>query len=370
MKSISCAIFAQICEISVLAKMQYQTSTHITGFALIPKFNMLALTAAIEPLRVANYLAGEILYDWYFVSGSGGTIKASNGMSIETDSVTGDKRKWNSIIVCGSWNVENYEDGQLFNWLRLQDNYGVTLGGMCMGAYVLAKAKLLSGYDATVHWSWIPGFKEQYPNVALKEQLFVIDRNRVTSAGGTAGIDMMLHLIEKHHGVQLTQEVAEQILHDPIREAESSQRKVRLGNRKSLHPTIRECIILMENNLEEVLPIPYIAKVMGVSQRKLERLFRQYLGTSAIGFYRILRLQFSRALLTQTSMSIREISLASGFPSFSHFAKSFTEEFGNNPSQYREAWPVSESVPRWPGMSSSLIKFRNVAKAFNNPPQE
>lgn len=350
--------------------MQYQTSTHITGFVLIPKFNMMALTTAIEPLRVANYLAGEILYDWYFISGSGGTVKASNGMSIETNSISEDKRKWNSIIVCGSWNAEHCEDGHLFNWLRLQDNYGVTLGGMCMGAYVLAKAKLLSGYSATVHWSCIPGFKEQYPHVTLKEQLFVIDRNRVTSAGGTAGIDMMLHLVERQHGVQLAQEVAEQILHDPIREQESAQRKIRLGNRKSLHTTIRECIILMENNLEEVLPIPYIANVMGVSQRKLERLFQQYLGISVIGFYRILRLQFSRVLLTQTSMSIREISLASGFPSFSHFAKSFTREFGKNPSQYREAWPVSESMPRWPGMSSSLTKFRKLAKASNNPSPE
>ncbi len=350
--------------------MQSQNSAFITGFVLIPKFNMMALTTAIEPLRVANYLAGETLYDWRFISGSGGTVKASNGMSIETDSINEDKRKWNSIIACGSWNAEHHRDERLFSWLRLQDNYGVTLGGMCMGAYVLARAKLLSGYTATMHWSCIPGFKEQYPNVTLKEQLYVIDRNRVTSAGGTAGIDMMLHQIEKHHGVQLAQEVAEQILHDPIREQESAQRKIRLGNHKTLHPTIRECIILMENNLEEVLPIPYIANVMGISQRKLERLFRQYLATSAIGFYRILRLHFARVLLTQTSMSIREISLASGFPSFSHFAKSFTRQFDKNPSQYREAWPVSESTPRWPGMSSSLIKFRNVAKGFNSSSQD
>jgi len=350
--------------------MQPQSSVHMTGFVLIPKFNMMALTTAIEPLRVANYLAGENLYDWCFISDTGGSVKASNGMSIETDSINNDIRKWNSIIVCGSWNAEQYKNEHLFSWLRLQNNYGVTLGGMCAGAYVLAKAKLLSGYNATMHWSWIPGFKEQYPRVTLKDQLFVIDRNRMTSAGGTTGIDMMLYLIESHHGVQLAQEVAEQILHGPIREQDLPQRKTRIGNQKILHPTIYECIVLMENNLEEILPIPYIANILGISQRKLERLFQKYLDTSAVGFYRILRLQFARVLLTQTSLSIREISIASGFSSFSHFSKSFTMQFDKNPSEYREAWPDSDSMPSWPGMSSSLIKFRSMARGINNPTKE
>ncbi|MCP4188478.1 MAG: GlxA family transcriptional regulator [Gammaproteobacteria bacterium] len=345
--------------------LHHRSSPHVTGFVLVAKFNMMALTTAIEPLRIANYLAGENLYEWYFVSATGGSVEASNGMSIETESIVNDARKWNVIIVCGSWNAEHYEDEHLFGWLRLQDNYGITLGGMCMGAWVLARARLLSGYNATLHWSCIPGFKEQFPRVNLKEQLFVLDRNRITCAGGTAGIDMMLYLVEKHHGMQLTQEVAEQILHDPIREADSAQRKVRVGTQKTLHPMIRECIILMESNLEEVLPIPYIADVVGISQRKLERLFQQYLDTSAISFYRILRLQFARVLLTQTSMSIREISMASGFPSFSHFAKSFTRQFDKNPSKYREAWPVSQTMPTWPGMSSSLVKFKCLADVFN-----
>jgi len=351
-------------------KMQSQPPVHMTGFVLIPKFNMMALTTTIEPMRVANYIAGKQLYDWSFISHTGGPVKASNGMSIETDSISNDKRKWSSVIVCSSWDGEHFEEKHLCSWLRLQDNFGVTLGGMCMGAYVLAKARLLSGYNATMHWSCIPGFKERYPHVMLKEQLFVIDRNRMTSAGGTAGIDMMLHQIENHHGVQLAQEVAEQILHGPIREQDLPQRKTRIGNQKMLHPTIFECIILMENNLEEILPIPYIANILGVSQRKLERLFQKYLDTSAVGIYRILRLQFARVLLTQTSLSIREISLASGFSSFSHFSKSFTRQFDKNPSEYREAWPDSESMPIWPGMSSSLIKFRSMAKGFNSPTKE
>ncbi len=350
--------------------MPSKSSAHVIGFLLIPKFNMMALTTTIEPLRVANYITGESLYTWHFISDFGGPIIASNGISIQTNSINDNNQKWNSIFVCGSWNAEHYENKHLFSWLRLQANYGVTLGGMCMGTYILAKAKLLSGYHATMHWSCIPGFKEQYPHIILKEQLFVIDRNRMTSAGGTAGIDMMLHQIESYHGVQLAQEVAEQILHYPIREQDFPQRKTRIGNQKVLHPALRESIILMENNLEEILPIPYIAKVIGISQRKLERLFQKYLDISAIGFYRILRLQFARVLLTQTPMSIREISIASGFLSFSYFAKSFTKQFNKNPSKYREAWPVSESMPSWPGMSSTLIKFRNIAKNLNKSSKE
>ena len=91
-------------------------------------------------------------------------------------------------------------------------------------------------------------------------------------------------------------------------------------------------------------------------------MFKRYTNTSAIGFYRTLRLHFARVLLTHTAIPIREVSVASGFSSFSHFAKSFIDQFGKRPRDYRQAWPEADKGPDWPGMSASLGKFADTAQ--------
>ena len=180
------------------------------AFVLIPRFNMTALTCALEPLRIANYISGRTLYEWRFLSAEGGTVLPSNDMPLATGPLNHDDFRWDAVFVCGSWFAEHYENRALFNWLRRQDSLGIVLGAMCIGSYVLARAKLLSGYRVTLHWSCIQGFAERYPHIHTDEQLFVIDRNRITTAGGTAGIDLMLYDIQQRHGSQLALEVADQ----------------------------------------------------------------------------------------------------------------------------------------------------------------
>ena len=196
------------------------------------------------------------------------------------------------------------------------------------------------------------------------DRLYVIDRNRTTIAGGTAGLDMMLHDIMERHGQQLALEVAEQIVHT-IREPNEPQRKSLGGTQKVLHRILRQAVALMENNLEEPLYIPDLARTVGVSQRKLERLFNKHMGISVVGFYRVMRLEFARVLLTNTSLAIREVSVACGYSSLSHFAKSFVAQFGKRPRDYRESWPESEPIPDWPGTPASLTKFAHAAQRWN-----
>lgn len=332
------------------------------AFVLVPRFNMMALMATIEPLRIANYLTGATLYRWQFVSSAGGPVTASNGLPIATDGLPDDVPPDAIVYVCASWGAEHFEDRALFAWLRKLERRGVHLGAMDFGAYVLARAGLLSGERVAVLWHGIRAFNEAYPDIQAEERLFLVDERRSTIAGGTAGLDAMLHDIAQRHGSRLAHEVADHVLHYPIRNAESDQRRAMGGSEKTLNRLMRAAVRLMEENVEEPLPIPEIARRLGVSQRKLERSFARYMKSSAIAYYRTLRLQHARVLLTNTNMSVREISIACGYASLSHFAKSFFEQFGIRPRDCRDAWPEADPAPVWPGLSTSLNRLTAVAE--------
>lgn len=331
-------------------------------FVLISRFNMMALTATLEPLRVANYLCGRALYEWTFVSPEGGRITASNGMSVDTELLPVDDRRQDTIFVCGSWDSEHYEHRDLFAWLRRHERMGVRLGAMDIGVYILARAGLLSGYRVAVLWYCIRAFSEAYPDVDPEERLFISDRNRITIAGGTAGMDAMLSDISERFDPRLAREVADHVLHYPVRDSDSAQRNVGGGQQEIMHSVVRAAIHLMENHVEEPLSIPQVAEQVRVNQRKLERLFHKHAGRSAIGYYRVLRLQHALVLLTNTDLSIREISVACGYSSLSHFAKSFAAQYNKRPRDCRDAWPDGDPAPVWPGLSTSLNDLRPMVE--------
>ena len=332
------------------------------GFVLIPRFNMMSLTTTIEPARIANYLSTDPLYQWKYLSFNESRVVASNDMPIECELITTKaKADFDLIFVIGSWGCEHYICKDLFNWLRWQHLNGIMICGFEVGIYVLARAQLLSKKLATTHWSVMAGFAEQFPRVNLKEQLFTLDKNLLTCSGGTAGIDLMLHLISKKHGNHLASEIADQMIHHPIRQAKSLQRHTHGSASDSIHPYVDSAIKLMESEIVEPLSIPDIAQRVGLSQRQLERYFKRYLGCSVVQFSQLLRLQYARVLLTSTKMSIREVSVACGFNSMSHFANVFFKNFGKKPSQYRLAWPDTETSPSWPGTVFSIIKDSHLS---------
>lgn len=339
-------------------------------FIVIPRFSQLALTAAIEPMRIANYLAPTPRYAWSFVSTEGGPVPASNGMSLDTVPLSeAGEARW--AFVCGSWGCETAAPPALYGWLRRLALKGVTLGAIDLGAYVLARAGLMSGKAATVHWSCLAGFAEQFPEVDAREQLYTVDKSVLTCAGGVSGMDLMLHVIAERDGEHLAHEVADQIMHHPLREPNTRPRQTFGGRQPDLHPSVRAAIALMEDNFEEPLSVPEIAAGVGVSQRHLERLFYAAMGCSVVQFRLLLRLQYARVLLTSTKLSVREVSAACGFNSMTYFSQAFQRCFEKKPSAYRLAWPENETAPTWPGTVFSLVerskRGRTKAKSDRKP---
>ena len=328
--------------------------TRIT-FIVIPRFNMTTLVTMIEPLRIANYLSGQPSYLWEIVSFDGPQVVASNQLTV-TAGVPGERsRRDEHVFVLGSWGAEMHDDRRLQSWLRRQSRDGALVCPVEMGCYLVAKAGLLAGRRVTTHWSMAPGFAETYPDVDVVDLLYTFDNKFMSCSGGLAGVDLMLRLIASQHGEDMAGEVAEQMMHHDVRLENTPQRRSLGQGAERLLPIVRRAVDLIEQRVAEPMSVPEIARRLGVSQRQLERYFKQNVGCSAVQFSLLFRLQHARVLLISTRLSVREIAAASGFNTLSHFAYSFRKCFGRRPSDYRESWPSDEPAPNWPGTLSKFV---------------
>ena len=305
-------------------------------FLLLDRFTMLSFASAIEPLRIANRMAGQRLYTWSLAgeAGAQGEVTCSNGAAFRLDMGLADLQREDTLLVCGGIDVQRATTKSIINWLRREARRGVVMGGLCTGAYALAKAGLLDGRKATIHWENQDGFSEEFEEVKLTKSVFVLDGNRMTTAGGTASLDLMLKLIAADHGEDLANTVADQLIYSAIRTDQDTQRlsiPTRIGVR---HPKLSQVIQMMEAAIEEPISPADLAEDVGMSTRQLERLFRRYLNRSPKRYYMELRLQKARNLLMQTDMSVINVALACGFASPSHFSKCYRAHYNTTP--YRE----------------------------------
>ena len=302
---------------------------------LLPRFSFLPFSGLLESFRLANRLSGQELYRWILVSSDGQPVAASNGLKLAVEGDLAAAETCGTVVVCGGLEVHVIDDRALFGWLRKADRRGVDIGAICTGSYILAKAGLLDGYRCTIHWENLASFCEDFPEIEVTTELFEIDRNRFTCSGGTAAIDMMLNVIARQHGHELAASVADQFMHERIRDHHDRQRislPARLGVR---HPKLLAVIGTMEQNLEEPLSRSELARGADLSTRQLERLFRKYLNRSPARYYLELRLNKARLLLLQTNMSVIDVALACGFVSASHFSKCYRDFFGRTPRKER-----------------------------------
>lgn len=325
------------------------------SFLIVPRFNMATLITLIEPLRIANYLAPAPLYSWEILSPEGPEVTASNGLSIAAAPITERNRRGETIFVLASWGAEHYANRELFSWIRRQARDGARICPVELGCYLVARAGLLAGRRVATHWSWAPGFHEQFPDIRMVEHLFTLDEPVPTCAGGLAGVDLMLRLIGDAHGEGMAAEVADQMLHHPIRPGSAPQRRTPGQGIDQLAPVVRQAIALIERNICEPLTVPEIAAALGASQRQLERQFNRSVGCTVVQFGTLVRLQHARVLLISTSLSVRDIATAAGFNTLSHFAFAFRKCFGRRPSDYRQAWPKEDSAPSWPGTLAAFL---------------
>lgn len=315
-----------------------------------PDFNLAATTGFIDPFRAANYLDGASRFRWDICSPEGGACRASNGMSIDTARLVDmQDRAFDIVIVSASWTPERHNStlvhSALWKWAR----QGSTVGALDTGAFILAEAGLLTGHRATVHYEHIDAMIELFPDVETSEALFVFDGSRITCCGGGAVVDFALHIIQGTLGAELANRAARYVFHQSLRPVGAQQSPGQaepIGLRAP--EVVRRAIAIMEQNLEVPLSVPEICTLVDISQRQLNRLFTTYVQKSPQIYYRDIRLDRARGLVTQTEIPLAEVALASGFASQVHFSRAYRVRFGLTPREDRIEGRVPFEFRAWP----------------------
>ena len=319
-------------------KIDYDGPPKDFYFLLLPKLTMLAFSAAVEPLRVANQIAKKELYRWFTMTEDGLPVVCSNFVKITPDSALKPIPKEAYSFVCSGIEPAAAASDKTTNWLNRQRAFGAPVGGICTGAFALAKAGLLRNRVFTLHWENQPSFLEYYPLLEPTPNLYENDGDLITCGGGNAATDMMLQLIEADHGRDLAIVIADMCIHSRSFENTAPQKSatsVVLGCRNQ---RLIKAIKFMEDNLENPESMLAVAFHVDTSVRQLERLFKQYVQATPNQFYYELRLSRAYALLSETDMSVSEISMAAGFTSPDQFSKRFKKKYGKSPYAFRKSW--------------------------------
>jgi transcriptional regulator GlxA family with amidase domain len=305
------------------------------AFLTLPNYSLIAVTNALEVLRMANRVAGRDIYEWSIASLDGRPVPASSGLEL-TPTVALDKiGKVEILFVCGGIDVREAVSNPLLAALRRLGERRVGLGALCTGGYALARAGLLDNYRATIHWENLPALREEFPRVQLNDQVFSIDRDRFTASGGTAPLDLMLNLIQLKHGLRISQQVSEQFVLERVRSDRDRQYVPLRAQVGSSHGNMIRVAQLMEENIEKPLSLERIAHSTGLSRRQIERLFRRHLDCVPKRYYLEMRLRRARELLLQTAMPIMDVTTSCGFKSPPHFSRCYRAQFGYPPSEDR-----------------------------------
>ncbi len=298
---------------------------------LLPQASLSALAAVLDPLRSANRHLGQTAYRWRVVSADGAPVPLSCGITMPADAaLTADAAE--ALIVVAGFRQAEVAQRPLLAALRRMAPHLRAMGGVDAGAWVLARAGLLAGHRATVHWEDLEDFAAAHPQVDVLADRFVISGARFTAGGAGAAVDLMLHLIGMRQGQAVAAQVAASFLHDP-RPAATPQ--VVPHARPATDARVMAAIARMEARLDAPEPVAATAAAVGLSPRRLEMLFRRDLGMGPGAWALRLRLQAARRLVVDTRHPVQQIALRCGFSSQSALSRAFRRQFGQAPMALR-----------------------------------
>ncbi len=307
------------------------------GFILIPGFALMSFASATEPLRAANLFAGREIYRVATYSPAGKFASSSSDVQVPTRALPGAGSEGLSLMfVCAGGDKSMWDWPRVQSCLRELDRARIRIGGISGGPYFLAAAGLLKGRRFTIHWEHAPAFVESFPDLVPEHTRFVIDRDRITCGGGVAPLDMMHALIAERMGEQFSRRVSDWYLQTEIRPAQAPQRGS-MAERYGVHsPVLLTVLEKMEATIEAPLPRTAMARLAGISDRHLLRLFSVHMNSTFVSQYRRIRLEHASRLLRESPLAVSEIAVATGFSSAAHFSRSFSQHFGLTPSATRK----------------------------------
>lgn len=299
---------------------------HTISFLLFDSFSNLCLANGLEPFRAANDLSHKNLFDWQIVTIDGLAAKSSSGIQVVPDRKLSDARG-DLLVVMPSYDFERHSTVTNLQAIQSAAKLFSHLGGHDTGSWLLAKADLLEGYSATIHWDELMRFAEAFPDIKTVRKRMVWDNDRLTCAGAAAAFDVSMEIIGRQFGTTLRLEVALLFM-----DANVTSEPQGYSAKKS---HVSRAISVMRENLETPLPIDEIAEAIGLEKRVLTERMKQEFGETSIQVYRRLRLLNARKLLLESNLSVSEIAVRTGYENTSAMSRAFRNAFGTTPRSLR-----------------------------------
>lgn len=304
---------------------------------ILPGSSVLSVAAILDPMRAANRLADRPDFEWAILTPGGAPVELTCGIELPSGGTPGDLREGDTLIVIAGFGHEKHAGGALIRALRRAGPGLRAVGGVESGSWVMARAGLLDGHRATTHWEDLEDFALAFHRVQVVQDRFVISGRYFTAGGASPALDMMLHLIRSRYGKTLAMRVASAFIYDEVHASSDRQPQVSLGRLEGTEPRVAAAIRMMEQSLQRPSPVRDIAARVSLSPRRLENLFRRELGVGPGEYFRQLRLQEARRLVTDTRHDLQTVALRTGFGSQSAFSHAFRRHYGQSASAMRRA---------------------------------
>ncbi len=297
--------------------------------------SIMCVASAVDPLRAANRIAGETLFDFRLVSMTGEPAVTTCGLPVAVAGRFEAGDEADMVVVVAGFGTQNYATSALLAGLRRSARAARAVGGVEAGTWLVGRAGLLEGRAATTHWEDMEDFAAAFPGTDVRPDRYVIDGPVFTSGGAAPTFDLMLHLIRSRLGMAVALDVASVFIYDQSRAATDAQPLVSLGRLDGYDPRLAQAIRLMEQHVDQPLPVASVARRAGVTARTLENIFRKSIGETPGAYYLRLRLNAARRLVVDTRVPMADIAARTGFSSAAAFSRAFAHGFGRPPSRFR-----------------------------------
>jgi transcriptional regulator GlxA family with amidase domain len=297
--------------------------------------SIMCVASAIDPLRAANRVTGETLFDFRLVSVGGEPAVTTCGLPVAVSGKFDPARPTDVIVVVAGFGTQGYATTGFLQGLRRAARAARACGGVEAGTWLVARAGLLEGRAATTHWEDMEDFSAAFPGADVRPDRYVIDGPVFTCGGASPTFDLMLHLIRSRLGMAVALDVASVFIYDQSRAATDAQPLVSLGRLDGYDSRLAQAIRLMESHIDQPLSVGAIARRAGVTARTLESVFRNSIGETPGAYYLRLRLNAARRLVVDTRVPMADIAARTGFSSASTFSRAFVRTFGMAPARLR-----------------------------------
>jgi transcriptional regulator GlxA family with amidase domain len=311
------------------------------GFILARRFTLCAFANFVDVLRLSadeGDRSRPILCGWRVLSATMDPIVSSSGIAIQPEERLGDPMRFDYIVVVGGLidEIENLHPDYV-RFLHRAASTGVPLVGVCTGAFALHRAGLMDGYKCCVSWFHHDDFLEQFDGLRpVSDQIFVVDRDRLTCSGGASSAHLAAYLVDKHVGRAQARKSLHIMIIDDADRAETPQPGIPVD----LHTDdamVKKALLLMQQTIDTPVSVDELARRLGANRRQIERHFQRTIGMAPTLAYKMLRLEHAEFLLRNSHNSITEIANSTGFCDSSHFIRAFRERRGVTPAAFRSS---------------------------------